>query len=310
MISYRLALSCCFLLVATSVAHASDFAGRFIDDLETGATLDLKPSENGNYTGSLSMDGYVMPLTGNATGASLEGSMDDGGETIFFRGELAEDTLVLNLTLPQFPDQVMETLRFVRAGSAASTLGAASQSSQAAEPQSRSQASGSVVINGRTLNAEAVALLETTYGVRPRPGNYWYDAVSGLYGVVGHQAYGYMYPGHEFGQLDGNVSNGNTGVYVNGRHLPQSEWLIWSYMLGAGIQPGAYWLDAQGNAGNVGNPVPTVNLFAAARQNAYRGQGGSGDNAWSTRFSAGNSNADNSQGYVSVPGYGPVGYGF
>ncbi|MEZ5148522.1 MAG: hypothetical protein R2759_15995 [Bacteroidales bacterium] len=26
--------------------------------------------------------------------------------------------------------------------------------------------------------------------------------------------------------------------------------------------------------------------------------------------SAGNSNADNTQGYVSVPGYGPVGYGF
>ena len=30
----------------------------------------------------------------------------------------------------------------------------------------------------------------------------------------------------------------------------------------------------------------------------------------STRFSPGNLNADNSQGYVSVPGYGPVDYRF
>jgi len=41
-----------------------------------------------------------------------------------------------------------------------------------------------------------------------------------------------------------------------------------------------------------------------------RGGGGGGDNTWSTRFSAGNYDNDNSRGYVSVPGYGPVGYGF
>ena len=40
------------------------------------------------------------------------------------------------------------------------------------------------------------------------------------------------------------------------------------------------------------------------------GSGGGGDNFWSSMLGAGNSNADNTQGYVSVPGYGPVGYGF
>lgn len=111
------------------------------------------------------------------------------------------------------------------------------------------EAPGDVVINGRALGGEQIALLEKTYGVIPLPGNYWYDAVSGLYGVVGHQAYGFMYPGHEFGTLDRNVSRGNTSVFVNGRELPRSEWLIWSYMLGYPIQVGVYWLDAQGNAG-------------------------------------------------------------
>ena len=42
----------------------------------------------------------------------------------------------------------------------------------------------------------------------------------------------------------------------------------------------------------------------------YNGQGGSGDNFWSTRFSAGNYDSNNQRGYVSVPGYGPIGYGF
>ena len=169
---------------------------------------------------------------------------------------------------------------------------------------------GNVIINGKLLDAEQVAQLEEAYGFEPAPGDYWYDAVSGLYGAVGYQAFGFMYPGHEFGTLNREASRGDTGVYVNGRELPQMEWLIWSYMLGYPIQVGAYWLDAQGNAGYEGNPIPTVNLFVAAQQNAYSGQGGSGDNFWSTRFSAGNSNVDNTQGYVSVPGYGPVGYGF
>jgi ABC-type sugar transport system substrate-binding protein len=34
------------------------------------------------------------------------------------------------------------------------------------------------------------------------------------------------------------------------------------------------------------------------------------DNFWSTQHTAGNANAANSQGYVNVPGHGPVGYGF
>ncbi len=51
-------------------------------------------------------------------------------------------------------------------------------------------------------------------------------------------------------------------------------------------------------------------IQSAARQNAYAVASGTGDNFWTSRFSAGNSNADNSQGYVSGPGHGPVGYGF
>ena len=169
-----------------------------------------------------------------------------------------------------------------------------------------------VVINGHVLTSQEKQEFTELYGIQPQPGAYWYDGVSGLYGAVGYQAFGFMYPGHTFGSLNADVSSGNTNVFINGRELPQSEWLIWSYMLGYPIQIGSYWLDAMGNAGYVGNPIPVVNLYVAAQQNAYAGQGGSGggDNFWSSRFSAGNYDSGNQRGYVSVPGHGPVGYGF
>ncbi|MEM8485359.1 MAG: hypothetical protein AAF564_07400 [Bacteroidota bacterium] len=163
-----------------------------------------------------------------------------------------------------------------------------------------------VVINGVTLTDAQEQALENLYNVKPLPGEYWYDTNSGLYGVMGHQAYGFMFPGHDFGKLSQYASQGNTRVFVNGRELPQLEWVIWSYMLGYPIQVGNYWLDDKGNAGYVGNPQPVLNLYLIAQKNTY---GDSGDNFWSSRFSAGNHDG-NGRGYVSVPGYGPVGYGF
>ena len=59
------------------------------------------------------------------------------------------------------------------------------------------------------------------------------------------------------------------------------------------------------------------NLLAAQRfwqglggSNGGTPEAGSMDNYWSSRFGAGNSNADNSQGYVHIPGTGSVPYGF
>ncbi len=169
---------------------------------------------------------------------------------------------------------------------------------------------GKVIINDIELNEAQLTNLENEYGVKPKAGIYWYDSKSGLYGVVGYASFGFMLPGHNFGELKQDVSLGNTRVIVNGRELPENEWIVWSYVLGYFIQPGYYWFDDLGNAGYEGNPIPTVNLYLAAQQNYYMGQGSGGDNFWTSRFSAGNSDPGNTRGYVSVPGYGPVGYGF
>ena len=163
-----------------------------------------------------------------------------------------------------------------------------------------------VRINGAAVSKEQLTELESIYGVRPVPGDYWYDARSGLYGVTGQPSVGFMLPGHELGALERNVSAGNTSVIVNGRELPQLEWMLWSQMLGSPILPGSYWLDQDGNAGYEGNPYPVVNLLMAAQQQTA----GGGNNIWSTRFSAGNYDSGNQRGYVNVPGHGPIGYGF
>ena len=165
------------------------------------------------------------------------------------------------------------------------------------------------MVNGQALTARQIRELRAQYKVEPRPGEYWYDARSGLYGMVGMPAVGFMSPGHDFGELAASASAGQTNVFVNGRNLPQAEVMVLSALWGTYIQPGRYWLDGAGNVGYEGVPIPVGNLYALVQAQGTMG-GGGGDNFWNSRFSAGNYNADNSQGYVSVPGHGPVGYGF
>lgn len=163
-----------------------------------------------------------------------------------------------------------------------------------------------VRINGAVVTKNQLAELESIYAVRPAAGDYWYDARSGLYGVTGQPSAGFMLAGHEFAELKPEASGGDTGVFINGRELPQVEWILLSQMLGSPVQAGFYWLDHQGNAGYEGNPYPVVNLLVAVQQ----GAGGGGGNIWSTRFSSGNYDPVSGQGYVNVPGHGPIGHGF
>lgn len=282
---------------------AQDFSGKYLMQSESSElTLILEHDGNGIYGGSLSGNGNTFSLEGTLQNGVLQGMIGDDQNSVMFMAELNHDILTLVMAETDMANQpVLST---------AQTLVFHYQSSSDNIDKQHSTGRSDVIINDLVLSNEQVEELVRIYGIRPQPGRYWYDTRSGLYGVMGYSAYGFMYPGHNLGQLRRDVSGGNTNVVVNGRELHQSEWAVWSYMLGYWIQPGNYWLDEQGNAGYVGNSLPVVNLYMAAQQNAYQGQGGNGDNFWSSRFSAGNYDAGNQQGYVSVPGHGPVGYGF
>jgi hypothetical protein len=284
------------LLILAGSAFCQDFSGTYTSNQ---ITLTLEKNEAGIYNGSLSGNNNVFRLSGQVSNGQLNGRIGEESSGLIFVASQQNQVLVFTMGELDMSGNLntatARTLTFMKTSVTSGSI---------------TPGTGGVIINNTALSASQLQEIKKRYGIEPKPGNYWYDTVSGLYGVTGYPSYGFMYPGHSFGTLNRNASAGNTGVLINGRELPQLEWAIWSYIIGYYVQPGSYWLDAQGNVGYQGINVPVLNLFVLARQNSYNGKGGGGDNFWSSRFGAGNSNADNSQGYVSVPGYGPVGYGF
>ena len=136
----------------------------------------------------------------------------------------------------------------------------------------------SVVVNGRSMTPAQVTQFTQMYGTPPQSGNWWYDPRSGQIGRVGEPVFGVLQPGHEFGPLAANASNGTSGVYLNGRQLPAVEVSMYGLVLGP-IGPGRYWLDAQGNVGREGQPA-VANLIVAAQAAGMSNGGGSPADRW------------------------------
>jgi hypothetical protein len=288
---------------------SQDLSGTYkVINTSVDVLLTLEKRSNSNYTGSLSGNGNSFALQGKFENNYLSGTIQYDTEIYLFEampyGEFLSFTMAATDENQQPIAATVQTLNLQRV-----QPGATGQI-QDSRYDEQSTAQEKILINGRALSTDEVNTLKEQYGVEPLAGNYWYDANCGLYGAVGYAAYGFMLPGHDFGPLDRNASHGNTKVLINGRELNQAEYLIWSSVLGSWIQAGSYWLDDQGNAGYAGSNEVLVNLYTAAQNNPYSGSGDSGDNFWMTKFSAGNYDQGNSRGYVSVPGYGPVGYGF
>lgn len=141
----------------------------------------------------------------------------------------------------------------------------------AATPARAQSEARRVVVNDVRLDAERLAALEARYGVRVLDGAYWYDAASGAWGLAGGPTAGFIPAGLRLGgPLRADASGGTTDVYVNGRRLPAADVQALQPLTGP-VQPGRYWLDAQGNVGREGGPA-FLNLVALARQ----ARGGSG----------------------------------
>ena len=140
------------------------------------------------------------------------------------------------------------------------------------------QSSRSVFINRARLPQDTLSLLEQTFGTRMPDGRYWYDAQSGAWGQEGGPTLGFTVPMLPIGgKLPADISRGNTGVFINGRQLPQQDLLGLQNLTGP-IMPGRYWLDYRGNAGMEGGPA-LVNLRAIAMQRGlYRQGSGVGEN--------------------------------
>jgi hypothetical protein len=151
-----------------------------------------------------------------------------------------------------------------------------------AQTPARATAGTEVFVNEHELSREQLRALVALYGGAPPKGRYWYDARSGLYGYWGREAAGYIRPGHDLGALSARASNGNTGVFLNGREINLTEAAFFQRVFGV-VYRGNFWLDGRtGYLGVVGNPMPVANLVEAIqrsgvmRSSEYHWRDGSG----------------------------------
>ena len=122
-----------------------------------------------------------------------------------------------------------------------------------------------VFVNQSRLNEKEIQTLEALYNVRLQSGYFWYDVISGLWGIEGGPTIGQIFPGLKLGgPLRADASKSNTGVFINGREIHELELLYLQQVFGI-VYPGRYWLNAQGIGGYENGP-PEFNLNIAAQR--------------------------------------------
>lgn len=245
-ISARCAIAVSLLLWLGGASLAEDaFSGSY-----SYQSMTLTLQESGNtVAGELASDGNRYSLSGAVQSGGAVGSVGGAGARLGFEAVPKGDGLLLilyGLDAAGVPQQESaERYLFVR--------------SQA------DQASGDVYINGAALDGETLNALQDLYRVRVVEGRYWYDALSGAWGVEGGPTAGFLLPGLNLGgTLSADASGGGTGVFFNGRELHGQDALALQQLLGTVI-PGRYSLDAYGNLA-VENGRWLLNLVQLARQ--------------------------------------------
>ncbi len=159
-----------------------------------------------------------------------------------------------------------------------------------------------VYVNGQLVGAEQIQAVMQTMGIPPQaatipPGRYWYDDVSGLWGMEGGPTVGQIFPGLELGgPLQPDASGSGTGVFINGRELHPEEVAFLQRIFGAVI-PGRYWMDWQGIGGYEGGPA-LFNVAAAAAAGAQGGMYG----GQTRRTLFGGTGSDGNCSYYMHPG--------
>ena len=131
------------------------------------------------------------------------------------------------------------------------------------------RANDTVLVNGIPVSQEQLNQLQQIVGP-VAPGDYWYDNISGLWGYKGRPYSGQILPGLNLGgPLQPDASGNGTGVFINGREIHPLELAKLQQSFGA-INPGRYWLNAQGIGGYEGGPAQFNLALAAGRWRKYR----------------------------------------
>jgi hypothetical protein len=124
-----------------------------------------------------------------------------------------------------------------------------------------------VLVNGKQLRDDQIAMLEQRYNSQLPDGSYWYDKMCGAWGMQGGPVLCTIDPNLDLGgPLQADASNGNTGVFINGRELHYLDTALLQRVVPM-ILPGRWWLDVYGNFGNERGPM-LGNVWTLARAQA------------------------------------------
>jgi hypothetical protein len=275
----RKSLAFVFLFLALT-AHAwgeDNYTGTYAIEGEFGPiTVVLQQDAQGQVQGTMTGNDMELRVQGATETPGISGTVSGQGMQMGFVAQLQEDQLFFKLFemdaygKPHY--ETANTLIFQRQGTTASPPPSAAKA-PAPPPDTPQVASGrKVVINGTPLSDQQIGSLEQLYNVKIQDGAYWYDKVCGAWGLQGGPTAGFILPNLALGgPLRADASNGNTGVFVNGRQLHVYDVLALQQLLGT-VNLGRYWLDAQGNVGIEGGPF-LLNLLQYANAARSRGQG-------------------------------------
>lgn len=136
-------------------------------------------------------------------------------------------------------------------GDAPSPYATQDQLATGSEAYASSERAHEVQLNGVQLGEPDFRELEVRTGMRPEAGHYWYDARSGLWGLIGHGPGGLTHPGLRAAELPRDASAGTSKIVINGRALTRTEERILLELLGwpaddTAAYAGSYTLDADG----------------------------------------------------------------
>jgi hypothetical protein len=234
------------LLSCTALAGTNPFVGSYG---EGDVVLVITGGEEGRYSGTITVYDESISFTAiEQEDGSLEGSLVDEGENIPLRLTLSGSSLVFSVAgessiLTRQPRKSAET------------------KNSGSSPETAEEPATSLRINGVAINPDQIRQFERENRIKLPGGDFWYDRISGAWGIAGGPTLGFTAHGMNLGgPLRADASGGNTGVFINGRQLPLQD-VLGLQSLGVPVQLGRWWVDHQGNFGIEGNSFVMGNLF-------------------------------------------------
>ena len=211
-----------------------------------------------------SAGGAVFELKADGTGVNARGPFRYTASEGVMMFTSAEGSRLLNYRVEGKQLVVtagLESATFTRAEAKASV-----------QSKAPGAATRNVIINRTKLTEKQVQELERGFQVRIIDGSYWYDRACGAWGFEGGPTVGIVPAGLDLGgPLRADASGGSTGVFINGRELHPMD--VAGLQQITPVLPGRYWVDALGNCGYEGNPVPFMNLAVLAQAARARSGG-------------------------------------